>query len=254
MTGPEASPPVEILGVPVQNLSREAAVERIRNTIVSGGHLKIAFLNAHCGNIAATNAEYLETLLDFLVLPDGIGADLAGRILQGEPFRANLNGTDFVPHVLREIRAPITVGLLGARPGHAEKAAARLARSFPHHRFEVIGDGYFRPEQEHALLERIAQVQPALLLVAMGVPRQELWIRQNLDEQHARVALGVGALIDFLSGAVPRAPGWIRKLRLEWLYRLFLEPRRMWKRYVLGNPLFLWRVIGQRRRMRSRAR
>ena len=77
----------------------------------------------------------------------------------------------------------------------------------------------------------------------MGVPRQEQWIAQNLTPDHCIVAMGVGALFDFLSGAVPRAPHWMRRLRLEWIFRLSLEPARMWRRYVVGNPLFLARVV-----------
>ena len=85
-----------------------------------------------------------------------------------------------------------------------------------------------------------------MLLVAMGVPRQELWIARHIDERHCTLPIAVGALLDFLSGAVPRAPLWMRRLRLEWLFRLVVEPGRLWRRYVVGNPLFLVRVVRQR--------
>ena len=80
----------------------------------------------------------------------------------------------------------------------------------------------------------------------MGVPRQELWIARNLTKQHCILPIAVGALLDFLSGSVPRAPGWMRTLRLEWLFRLIIEPRRLWRRYIVGNPLFLARVLYQK--------
>ena len=86
----------------------------------------------------------------------------------------------------------------------------------------------------------------------MGVPRQEYWI-DCLDERHATVAMGVGALFDFISGAVPRAPDWMRNARLEWLFRLIIEPRRLWQRYVVGNPVFLWHIFRERLGRRGRA-
>lgn len=114
------------------------------------------------------------------------------------------------------------------------------------HRFVVIHDGYFPPSQEQEIVDRIAALRPDVLLVAMGVPRQELWIERHIDARHCTLPIAVGALLDFLSGAVPRAPLWMRRLRLEWLFRLAVEPGRLWRRYVVGNPLFLLRVVRQK--------
>jgi exopolysaccharide biosynthesis WecB/TagA/CpsF family protein len=80
----------------------------------------------------------------------------------------------------------------------------------------------------------------------MGVPRQELWIARNITPDHCTMPMAVGALLDFVSGAVPRAPKWMRQLRLEWVFRLIVEPSRLWQRYILGNPVFLARVIRQK--------
>jgi exopolysaccharide biosynthesis WecB/TagA/CpsF family protein len=88
-----------------------------------------------------------------------------------------------------------------------------------------------------------------LLLVAFGNPRQEIWIAERITHEHAHLAIGVGALFDFLAGEVQRAPRWLRAARLEWAYRLMLEPARLWRRYVLGNPAFLLRVLRQKRAM-----
>jgi exopolysaccharide biosynthesis WecB/TagA/CpsF family protein len=136
--------------------------------------------------------------------------------------------------------------LLGGRPGVAERAAERFAQRYPAHRFGVLGHGYFAPEEEPALLARLAQERPDLLLVAFGNPRQELWIARHLDRSHCSVAVGVGALLDFTAGEVVRAPELLRRLRLEWLFRLAQEPRRLWRRYVVGNPAFLLRVLRAR--------
>ncbi|MDD3471568.1 MAG: WecB/TagA/CpsF family glycosyltransferase, partial [Syntrophaceae bacterium] len=85
-----------------------------------------------------------------------------------------------------------------------------------------------------------------LLLVAFGAPRQDLWINEHLDETNAKVAIGVGGLFDFYSGRIPRAPVWMREIGMEWLYRLLQEPGRLWKRYLIGNGIFLSRVIWEK--------
>ena len=120
------------------------------------------------------------------------------------------------------------------------------ASSSPHHRFVVIHDGYFTAAEEPFILERIEALRPDILLVAMGVPRQEFWIAKNITPRHCTLPMAVGALLDFLSGTVPRAPAWMRRLRLEWVFRLIIEPGRLWRRYILGNPVFLARVMRQK--------
>ena len=91
-----------------------------------------------------------------------------------------------------------------------------------------------------------ATLRPEILLVAMGVPRQELWIERHITAEHCTLPIAVGALFDFMSGAVPRAPSLMRQLRMEWVFRLMIEPMRLWRRYVLGNPIFLVRVLREK--------
>jgi exopolysaccharide biosynthesis WecB/TagA/CpsF family protein len=183
---------------------------------------------------------------DFLVLPDGVGVDMAAKLLYGEPFPSNLNGTDFVPHFIISTPEPIKVALLGATRRNAEAALKNLARLAPQHQVELIHDGFFSKEEEPAVLARIAEFRPDVLLVAMGVPRQELWIASKMTPAHCTLPIAVGALLDFLSGAVPRAPLWVRRWRLEWVFRLLVEPGRLWRRYIVGNPVFLFRVLRQK--------
>ncbi|MDN2565835.1 WecB/TagA/CpsF family glycosyltransferase [Aquibium sp. A9E412] len=247
----DAFPRREILGSEVAALAWDDGIALLRRRLAERRFTKVSFLNAHNANIACADAAFREALADFLVLPDGIGVDIAARLLYGRPFPANLNGTDLVPALLRAETRPLRVGLLGARRANAERAAAVLAAQAPQHRFEVIHDGYFTADEEPAIVARIAEIRPDILLVAMGVPRQEMWIAENLTADHCTMPIAVGALLDFLSGAVSRAPGWMRRLRIEWLYRLLLEPRRLWRRYVLGNPLFLARVLGVLARRRG---
>jgi N-acetylglucosaminyldiphosphoundecaprenol N-acetyl-beta-D-mannosaminyltransferase len=110
-------------------------------------------------------------------------------------------------------------------------------------------DGYFTPNDETQMIESINSSGAQILFVAMGVPIQELWIDRNAEKLHAPVILGVGALFDFYSGTIPRAPQQVRQLGLEWLFRFIIEPRRMFARYILGNPVFILRALW--RRMRS---
>lgn len=236
----------EILGVEVEDLARAEALAQLHAAIGRGLHRPVTFLNAHNANLAFADPALRAALSRFVVLSDGIGVDIAAMLLHGKPFQANLNGTDFVPDLLTRSPFPLRVGLFGGRPGIAEKAAASLAARDGRHQFRVIAHGYVEGEDEAAALAALEQWKPDVLLVAMGVPRQEMWIANNITPAHCTLAFGVGALFDFLAGVVPRAPGWMRTLRLEWVYRLIQEPGRMWRRYILGNPLFIARVVRQK--------
>ncbi|TIP99189.1 MAG: WecB/TagA/CpsF family glycosyltransferase [Mesorhizobium sp.] len=235
-----------ILGISVLAIRWDDAVALLTRLIAERRFTKVSFLNAHNANVAYTDPVVAEALDDFLILPDGVGVDLAAKLLYGASFPDNLNGTDFIPAFLQASARPLTVGLLGATQVNAEAASKKLAALALQHRFVVIHDGYFSPAEEPAIVDRIARLRPDVLLVAMGVPRQELWIARHIDARHCTLPIAVGALLDFMSGTVPRAPLWMRRLRLEWLFRLWIEPGRLWRRYVVGNPLFLWRVIGQK--------
>ena len=235
-----------ILGISVLAIRWNDAISLLNRLVAERRFTKVSFLNAHNANIAYADPVFAEALDDFLILPDGIGVDLAAKLLYGAPFPDNLNGTDFVPAFLQASTAPLTVGLLGATRVNAEAASVKLAALAVQHRFVVIHDGYFSAADEATIVDRIEDLRPDVLLVAMGVPRQELWIARHIDARHCTLPIAVGALLDFLSGAVPRAPLWMRRLRLEWLFRLVVEPGRLWRRYVVGNPLFLLRVVWQK--------
>ncbi len=237
---------MNILGVQVANTGQDDAISFLEQALVNRRFTKVAFLNAHSANTAVEDPEFTDILRTFLVLPDGVGVDIAAKLLYGQPFTQNLNGTDFVPALLTGIKKPLTVAIVGAVRENGEKATADLVQRMPQHRFIYLNDGFLRPEEEASVIERVGELRPDIVLVAMGVPRQEKWIARNLSEGSCTMPIAVGALLDFLSGAVPRAPLAVRRLRMEWFYRLCLEPARMWRRYVLGNPLFLLRVARQK--------
>lgn len=246
---PPAAEPVarrNILGVAVAALGWNEAIEHLTRLAAERRFTRVGFLNAHNANLACANSDFSRVLETFLVLPDGIGVDVASHLLYGAKFPANLNGTDFIPALLASPAPRLTVGLLGAARGNVEGAACALSLIAPQHDIVVIRDGFYDPADEPEILERIAQIRPDVLLVGMGVPRQEFFIGEKLTADHCTLPIAVGALLDFLSGAVPRAPSWMRGVRFEWLFRLWVEPGRLWRRYVLGNPAFLARVLRQK--------
>jgi len=235
-----------MFGVTICDQTKTGAIAQLLEAVRSGRHRKVAFCNAHLANLAWTDAALRRRLGAFLIFADGVGVDLAAKILHGERFKANLNGTDFVPALLAAEPRRLRIGLFGARPGVAERAAAALARLVPQHEIVLAAHGYGDASYDAEILGRLRGAPVDLLLVALGNPLQETWIARHVDGRHATLAIGVGALLDFLSDEVKRAPPELRKLRLEWLYRLAQEPRRLFLRYMFGNPLFLWRLMLQR--------
>lgn len=208
------------------------------------GQTVISFLNAHNANLMLKDAAYREVLGRHLVLPDGVGVDFASLAMHGRMFPANLNGTDFVPALLTYMTTPKRVGLVGARPEILERAREGFANHAPWHDFVAIHDGFFTEGESPAVADEIARHKVDILLVAMGTPKQEMWIDRHIRPEHARLVFGVGALFDFMAGEVSRASPAARTLRVEWLHRFRLEPRRLWRRYFVGGPVFAARVLG----------
>jgi alpha-1,3-mannosyltransferase len=232
---------VDILGVRVQSGTTPGVIAHIDARLHEGDATRIAFLNAHLANVCARSAALRADLRDFLVLNDGVGLDIACRVLHGARFEENLNGTDFVTAFLDRSALDHRIFLLGARDDVVTSAAARLARRWPRHTVVGVHHGFLQEADEAVLARAIAAARPTLVLVGMGNPRQEQWIAEHVP-QLCPCAMAIGAWFDFFSGAMPRAPLWMRRARIEWLYRLWREPRRLARRYVLGNAAFLGRL------------
>lgn len=247
--GEAPTPPMlEFFGIPIVNTTMPEAVNWIAARAVSGERSLLAFVNPDCLNIAYVDADYRRILLDAdRVLPDGIGIHIGCRML-GVALQANVNGTDLFPQLCERAAATgLGLFLLGARPGIAEAVAANMQSQFPGLRISGIQHGYFKPTDEEAVVAKINASGAAIVLVAFGVPRQETWLARHHDALTPPIRMGVGGLFDFYSGRIPRAPEWMREIGLEWTWRLLQEPGRMWRRYVIGNPLFLYRVWRQAR-------
>jgi len=238
------APPVcperlRLFGLSLANPTMAQALDQLQQWTQSPQPQLVAFLNAHCVNVSYRNSDYREALRhsDWL-LADGFGLRLAGLLLQ-QPIRDNVNGTDLFPPLCERLQADATrVFLFGAKPGVAEAVAEWMAVHAPG--LEVVGcqHGFLEAGQEELLLQRLQQCRPQLTLVALGVPAQELWLQRNREKLPPGLYLAVGGLFDFYSGQTPRAPQWLREIGLEWGYRLWQEPGRMWKRYLVGNFVF----------------
>lgn len=238
---------IELFGVRILNLRMEQAVEKVVSALRGARPVHVCFVNAHCVNLARSRPKYQNTLEHAdLVFADGIGLKIAGMLL-GQRVAHNVNGTDLFPRICPKLAELGTrVFLLGGRSGVAERVGVWMESRFPGIRVCGTQDGYFQPTDDQEVTRRIAEARSDLLLVAMGAPKQDMWIREHLTSTGASVALGVGGLFDFYSGNIRRAPQWMRDVGLEWVFRLWQEPRRMWKRYIVGNTLFLSRVLRAR--------
>jgi len=234
-----------ILGVPVVVATRAKAVETLDAEMDAGHLTRVAFLNAHSANIACVNKKFSGVLRKSLVFNDGIGVDIASAWIYGRRFPENLNGTDFTIEYLKQTHRTYNIYLLGARRRIVTQAAIRLAAKFRRHKIVGYYDGYFKPSDTSRIIENIRRSGADLLLVGFGNPAQELWIAENLEKTGCRLGFGVGALFDFTSGAMPRAPEWVRRCRAEWVYRLSMEPGRLWRRYLVGNATFLYRLLSE---------
>ncbi len=207
------------------------------------GQTVISFLNANNANLMMRDAEYRAILNRHIVLPDGHGVDIASWLFHSKVFPANLNGTDFVPGLLTYMTTPRRVAMIGARADVLERAVENFKTHAPWHEFIAVADGYFDDSRSDEIMAKVRELKPDILLIAMGSPKQEKWIDRYVGPGHARLVIGVGALFDFVAGEVPRASMTVRRLRLEWLHRLIHEPGRLWRRYLLGNPRFLFYIL-----------
>ena len=235
-----------ILGVPVLVSTASQTVELLDTRFERADFTIVAFANAHALNIASRDTHIRAVMRKSIILNDGIGVDIASLMLFGKAFPQNLNGTDFTPHYLQNTRHHYRIFLLGSRKATIQRAAELFSRTFPRHQIVGCHHGYFTREDTAKINAVIKASNADVVLVGMGNPRQELWLADNLAATGARLGFAVGALFDFAAGNVPRAPAWMRSLRVEWLHRLTQEPGRLSRRYLLGNPLFILRILGQR--------
>lgn len=248
-------PTITVLDVPIVRATEAEALEEIRYLTEQSEPAMVVYVNAHTLELTARDAEYQRIVQEAaIVLNDGIGVTLAAKVVGNVSFPANLNGTDLTPLILMmAAEQGWRVFLLGAAPGVAEKAAAKFVSQIPSLVIGGTHSGYFTTGELDGVLQQIRDAKTDVLIVGMGNPIQERWLAQHLAATGAKLGVGVGAFIDFSAGVFPRAPLWMQKMKVEWLYRLSREPKRLWKRYLLGGPVFLAHVALDAWRKKKRA-
>lgn len=232
-----------IQGVKVINATKADALTLIESKVgeIHAGEapLKVAFANAHTVNIANQDSKVKDVLNRCVVLNDGVGLEIASKLKYGVPFKDNLNGTDFIPYLLSQSKRSYRIFLIGAEQSSVEGCFTIWKDQYPQHEFVGYQNGFYNTNDLPAVVARIADLGADLILVAMGNPKQELWLDEHLSATGAKLGIGVGALFDFTAGKVQRAPEWIRNIKCEWVYRFMQEPTRLFKRYFIGNGVFL---------------
>jgi N-acetylglucosaminyldiphosphoundecaprenol N-acetyl-beta-D-mannosaminyltransferase len=243
---PKTESRLHILGVPVDPATFESMLDTIAGWIATGDRTyQICTTSPEFVMIAQEDPDFMRVLHQAdLCVADGVGLLFAARYL-GQPLPERVTGSDGVPLIAqRAARDGWKLFLLGAAPGVAEKAAARLIDQNPG--LQIVGTyaGSPAPEEENAIIARVNASGADILLVAYGAPGQDQWIARNRDRLNVRVAMGVGGTFDFVAGVIPRAPRWMQKVALEWLYRLYKQPWR-WRR-MMRLPHFVWAVLRYR--------
>ncbi|OGW82890.1 MAG: hypothetical protein A3C47_06640 [Omnitrophica bacterium RIFCSPHIGHO2_02_FULL_51_18] len=236
---------MKLLGVRYDNLTVAEALLKALAFLETKRKSALFFLNADCLYKSKKDPDYAEILRKAdLLLPDGIGVRLATAIAGGR-MRENCNGTDFTP-LLIEKAAGLgrTFFFMGSQEGAAKKAAEIAERRWPGLKVAGTSSGFFGNDRE--MVDAINRSQADILLVGMGSPLQEKWIMKNYDRLNVRMCVGVGALFDWLSGRLVRAPKVCQALHLEWLWRVLIDPGRLWKRYFVDDPQVLWLVFKDR--------
>ncbi len=232
---------VSVLGIPVQNVTMEEAVNDVYGFFAARESKMVVTPNAEILQMFEQQEEVRKALhqADYVV-PDGVGILLAAKRL-GTPMKEKVAGVELATHLLeRAAKEGKRVYFLGARPGVAETAKACLEQEMPGIQVVGVQDGYFKPEDEPALIERINALDVDMLLVCLGAPKQELWMAEHKNELKVGTMLGLGGTLDVLAHQVKRAPRWMINLRLEWLYRIVKEPWRISR--VARLPLFLMSI------------
>lgn len=238
---------IYLLGVKIDALSLDQLLSEIQLCRQHKDKIIISYVNLHALNIAFSTPWFREFLNQSdLTFCDGVGVKLAARIT-GQRLVYRFTPPDFMGRICESaIQCELKIFFLGAKPGVAQRAADNLVERFPGLQIKTH-QGYFdkiaNSEENKLVIEQINQFHPHILILGFGMPLQEKWILENIDSLNIKVAFPVGALFDYLSNQVPRAPRWLTDHGFEWLGRLLIEPRRLWKRYILGNPLFFWRLF-----------
>ena len=212
-----------------------------------GKKTSISYVNAYCVNLLEKDERY-RYILNWmnLVYPDGIGVVWAGKFLEGKNLK-KITGREWIYDFCAMCaHENLSISILAGEKGIAEEASKKLQRLNPDIKITGVYDGFFVKNTSDEILNQIQFTKPDILFVGMGVPYQEKWVYDNWDRIGATVVWSVGALFDYVAGKEAPVPKWMNAIGLEWLWRLFLDPKGKWKRYIIGVPVFIYRILKQK--------
>lgn len=249
MTGRGSAARLTLLGVPVDRLSTDTLLALLAGWHHDGRQHRLYYATAHGLNLAYTEPRFRASLAGAdVVICEGHGVRVGARVA-GEPVPEVIQTMDWMDdHLAQLARDGRSLYLLGDEPGVADACADEMRRRHPGLRIVGTRHGYFdvAGSENDAVVEAIREAAPDALFVGMGNPRQEYWIDDNLEATGVSVVLSLGAMFRWYAGIEERAPAWMLRAGLWWLHRLLHHPVRHFRRYVIGNPRFLWRCLRQR--------
>jgi N-acetylglucosaminyldiphosphoundecaprenol N-acetyl-beta-D-mannosaminyltransferase len=235
---------IAVLGCPVDAMDMEATVDRCRHLIRDGHGAYQVSINALKVELAERDERFADLLWGSAIASaDGQSIVWVARLL-GQPLPGRVNGTDLMEELLAAAeREGFSTYILGARREVLDRALKAIRGRHPKLMLSGSRDGYFSHSEEVQVVDEIRDSAPDLLFVAMPSPRKEQFIARHIETLNVGLAVGVGGSVDVIAGERARAPRWMQRLGLEWLFRFAQEPRRMWRRYLLGNLRFVLLVV-----------
>jgi len=239
---------VWISGVKVNRVTMEDSINLLEKFIFNRENHQVCVPNAWTTVLMQKDREFREiNNSSSLAIPDGMPLVWASR-LYGKPIQERVSGPDLFQKFIEVASCKkYKFFFLGSSPDILEKLSSKLKKKYPG--LKIAGtyappfSKSFSEEEDKKMIDMINMAKPDILWVGLTAPKQEKWIGKNINHLKVPVSIGVGAAFDFIAGKVKRAPKWMQKAGLEWFYRLYQEPKRLWKRYIIGNTLFIWLVI-----------
>lgn len=238
---------IELFGIQVACLDLDGLLSQVVDWTTRDTRRMVFYANAHVVNQVCRDVRLLSAFQAAdLVYADGAGVAWAARCLQGVHLE-KMTGADWIHAYCQvAVRNDLRTYILAGKPSVAQTASEKLVQQYPGLRIVGARDGYFSSAGLEQVIQEINHLAPHVVFVGMGTPLQELWIHRSRDAIVAPVCWGVGALFDYVAGLERRVPPGLYTLRLEWLWRLLSDPRGKWRRYLLGNPEFIYRVLKQK--------
>ncbi len=246
-----------MVGIEFDKVSLDETVDQIIGMVRRGVPSFVITPNVDHTNHHRINSEYRQVVKKAaLVVADGMPIVWAARLF-GTPLKGRVNGTDLFEALAEACaREGLSIYLMGALPGVAEECAKNLKLKSPSLRIAGTYSpafGYLdNAEESEKMVRLVKEAKPDILFLGVTPPKGETWICRHFEEMGVPVSIQVGGSFDFVAGNVKRAPRFMQKTGLEWLFRFISEPRRLWRRYVIGNPVFIFRVVAQFFRLKFR--